>query len=89
MFVVASPVDADAPLASARDTTAIPNVGKASLFEERFDIAQLSRPFGHSSNRPLPAANRGRRLRRLSPVTCYAALSELCRAARSTSKTRR
>jgi hypothetical protein len=51
MFVVASPVDADAPLASARDTPAIPNVGKVLLrrllFGERFDMAQFSRPFGH------------------------------------------
>jgi len=47
MFVVASPVDADAPLASARDTPAIPNAGKALLrrllFEERFDMGQFSR----------------------------------------------
>jgi hypothetical protein len=50
MFVVASPVDADAPLASARDAPAIPNTGKALvplLFEEPFDMAQFSRPFGH------------------------------------------
>ena len=50
MFVVASPVDADAPLASARDTPAIPNADKALLrrflFEERLDMAQFSRPFG-------------------------------------------
>jgi len=59
MFVVASPVDTDAPLASARDTTAIPSAGKALLFEEHFDVAQFSHPFGHSSNRPMPAANRG------------------------------
>jgi hypothetical protein len=51
MFVVASPIDADAPLASARETPAIPNAGKALLrrllFEERFDMAQFPRPFGH------------------------------------------
>jgi hypothetical protein len=51
MFVVASPVDADAPLASARDTPAIPNAGKTFLrrllFGERFAMAQFSRPFGH------------------------------------------
>jgi hypothetical protein len=45
MFVVASPIDADAPLASTRDAPAIPNAGKALLrrllFEERFDIAQF------------------------------------------------
>ena len=45
MFVVASPIDADAPLASARETPAIPNAGKALLrrllFEERFDMAQF------------------------------------------------
>jgi hypothetical protein len=45
MFDVASPVDADAPLASARVTPAIPNAGKAKallgrlLFEEHFDMA--------------------------------------------------
>jgi hypothetical protein len=42
-LVVASPVDADAALASARVTPAIPNAGKALLgrllFEERFDMA--------------------------------------------------
>ena len=51
MFVVASPVDADAALASARDTPAIPNADKALLrrllFEERLDMAQFSHPFGH------------------------------------------
>jgi hypothetical protein len=51
MFVVASSVDADAPLASARDTAAIPKAGKALLrrlpFEVRFDMAQFPRPFGH------------------------------------------
>jgi hypothetical protein len=43
MFVVAWQVDADAPLANARDTAAIPNAGKALLghlfFEEHFDMA--------------------------------------------------
>jgi hypothetical protein len=43
MLVVAAPVDADPPLASARDTLAIPNAGKALfrrlVFEERFDMA--------------------------------------------------
>jgi hypothetical protein len=43
MLIVASLVDADAPLASARDTPAIPNAGKTFcrlLFEKRFDMAQ-------------------------------------------------
>src|SRR5262249_38256718 len=49
--VVASPVDAIAPLASERDKPVIPNAGTALLrrllfFEERFDMAQASRPFG-------------------------------------------
>jgi hypothetical protein len=43
-FAVPSLVEADAPLASARDTLAIPNAGNALLrrlfFEERFDMAQ-------------------------------------------------
>jgi hypothetical protein len=48
----ASPVDAVAPLASERDKPVIPNAGTALLrrflfFEERFDMAQFSRPFGH------------------------------------------
>ena len=50
MFVVACSIDADAPLASAKDTAAIPNAGKALLrrllSEERFDIAHFSSPFG-------------------------------------------
>jgi hypothetical protein len=50
MFVVAWSVDADAPLASAKDTAAIPNAGKALLrrllSEERFDIAHFSPPIG-------------------------------------------
>ena len=37
----------------------------------------------------MPAANRGRRLRRLSPVTFYAALGELPRGALNITKTRR
>jgi hypothetical protein len=37
MFVVASPIDADAPLASARDTALL----RRLLFEERFDIVPL------------------------------------------------
>jgi hypothetical protein len=49
MFVVAWSVDADAPLASAKDTAAIPNAGKALLrrllSEERFDMAHFSPPF--------------------------------------------
>ena len=44
-------VEAHAPLASEKDTPANPNAGKALLrrlhFEERFDMAQFSRPFGH------------------------------------------
>ena len=49
--VVVSPVDAVAPLASERDKPVTPNTGKALLrrllfFEERFDMAQFSRPFG-------------------------------------------
>jgi len=51
MFVVASLVDADALLASARDTPAIPNADKALLrrllFEERLDMPQFSHQFGH------------------------------------------
>ena len=43
--------DADAPLASARVTPAIPNTGKAFLrrllFKMRFDTAQFPGPFGH------------------------------------------
>jgi hypothetical protein len=46
----ASLVEAHAPLAIERDTPANPNAGKALLrrllFEERFDMAQFSRPFG-------------------------------------------
>jgi hypothetical protein len=55
--VVASPVDAIAPLASESDKPVIPNAGTALLrrllfFEERFDMAQFSRPFGaHRTNR--------------------------------------
>jgi len=37
----------------------------------------------------VPTANRGRRLRRLSPVTFYAALGELPRGALNIRKTRR
>jgi hypothetical protein len=55
MFVVASSVDADAPLASARDTAAIPKAGKALPrrfpFEVRFDMAQFPRPFGNPIDR--------------------------------------
>jgi hypothetical protein len=51
MFVVASSIDADAPLASTGDTLATPDAGRALLrcllFEERFDMAQFPRPFGH------------------------------------------
>jgi len=37
----------------------------------------------------MPTANRGRRLRRLSPVTFYAALGELPRGALNITNTRR
>ena len=37
----------------------------------------------------MPAANRGKQLRRLSPVTVYAALSELPRGALMNVETRR
>jgi len=42
-----------------------------------------------AENRRWPTANRGRRLRRLSPVTFYAALGELPRGALNITKTRR
>jgi hypothetical protein len=50
MLVVASPVEAEAPLASARDMPAIPNADKAlvrrSFFRGRLDMAQFSNPLG-------------------------------------------
>jgi hypothetical protein len=47
VFADASPVEAQAPLASENDTPAKPNAGRALLrrlvfFEERFDMVQFS-----------------------------------------------
>jgi hypothetical protein len=51
VFADASLIEAHAPPAIERDTPANPNAGKALLrrfvFEERFDMAQFSRLFGH------------------------------------------
>jgi hypothetical protein len=46
MFAVASPIDADAPLASAGDTALLGRL----LFKERFDMARLPSVRAHWTN---------------------------------------